>query len=111
MLRRRFGVITKLMVVLLAVILSEPASAAPHCMTRILADVGAEEAPEQVKSKSNGEFGPVTQIKVNKQTGRMSYCGKDTYCYWSNAFEFTTPCRIKRDETMSDQTFFSYSTR
>ena len=86
-------------------------SAPGHCMTRILSDVQAEEAPEQVKSKTNGSFGPVTLIKVNKKTGRMVYCTKDSYCYWSNAFEFVSPCRIKRDETQNDEAYFSYFTR
>jgi len=85
--------------------------AAPHCMTRILADVPAEEAPEQVKSKSNGEFGPVTKIKVNKKTGKMIYCAEDTYCYNSNAFELTTPCRVKLDKVGDFGDYFVYFTR
>ena len=86
--------------------------AAPNCMTRILADVPAEESPEQVKSKSNNEFGPVTKIKVNKATGRMLYCAANSYCYNSNAFEFVTPCRIKIDKEGADfQNFFIYFTR
>lgn len=82
-----------------------------HCMARIIADVAAEEAPEQVKSKSNAEFGPITQIKVNKKTGKMTYCASNSYCYVSNAFEITTPCRIKRDTSVSDETYFSFFTR
>ncbi len=86
--------------------------AAPNCMTRILADVPAEESPEQVKSKSNNEFGPVTKIKVNKTTGRMLYCAGTSYCYNSNAFEFTTPCRIKIDKEGADfGNYFIYFTR
>jgi hypothetical protein len=82
-----------------------------HCMAHIVMDVPAEEAPEQVKSKSNNEFGPITQIKVNKKTGKMTYCAANSYCYNSNAFELVTPCRIKRDTDASDATFFSYFTR
>jgi hypothetical protein len=82
-----------------------------HCMARILSDVAAEEAPEQVKSKSNGEFGPVTKIKVNKTSGKMLYCAENSYCYNSNAFELTTPCRIKRDTPASDAGFFLFFTR
>ena len=85
--------------------------AAPHCMTRILADVPAEEAPEQIKSKSNGDFGPVTQVKVNKTTGRMLYCAQNSYCYNSNAFEFTSPCRLKLDKEGGFGNFFTYFTR
>ena len=86
-------------------------AAEPHCMARVIADVPAEEAPEQVKSKSNASFGPVTRIKVDKKSGRMTYCAKNSYCYWSNAFEFVTPCRIKREESTNDPTFFMYFTR
>lgn len=87
------------------------AQAAPHCMTRILADVPAEEAPEQIKSKSNGDFGPVTQIKVNKTTGKMVYCAENSYCYNSNAFEFTSPCRLKLDKEGGFGNYFTYFTR
>ena len=82
-----------------------------HCMTRILSDVPAEEAPEQVKSKTNGEFGPVTEIKVSKKTGKMFYCASHSYCYDSNAFELTTPCRIKRDVEAADSEHFIFFTR
>lgn len=85
--------------------------AEPHCMTRILADVPAEEAPEQVKAKSNGTFGPVTRIKVDKKTGRMFYCAATSYCYDSNAFEITTPCRVKLDKAGGFGDYFFYFTR
>ena len=89
------------------------AHAEPHCMARALADVPAMEAPEQVRSKSNGNFGPVTQIKVNKTSGRMYYCSANTYCYDSNAFELTTPCRIKLQKgfTSNFGVNFTYFTR
>lgn len=88
------------------------ASAEPlaNCMTRILADVPAEEAREQVKSKG-GTFGPVTRIKVSRQTGRMVYCSGPSYCYWSNALELVSPCRIKRDNDVHDNDWFVYFTR
>lgn len=79
-------------------------------MTRIIADVPAEEASEQVKSKG-GSFGPVTRIKVNKRSGRMVYCSGSSYCYWSNALKLVTPCRIKRDNDVNDATWFIYFTR
>ena len=81
-----------------------------HCMTRILTDVPAEEAREQVKSQG-GSFGPVTRIKVNRSSGRMVYCAGNSYCYWSNALQLITPCRIKRDNDVHDQTWFVYFTR
>jgi hypothetical protein len=82
-----------------------------NCMARVIQDVAAEEAPEQIKSKSSGTFGPVTQIKVSKASGKMLYCGSNTYCYNSNAFVLVTPCRIKRDETMTDRNYYSFFTR
>ncbi len=87
------------------------ATAAPNCMARILADVPAEEAPEQMKSKNSGTFGPITQIKVNKTSGKMVYCTKTSYCYGSNAFEITTPCRLKLDKSVNYGDYFSYFTR
>ena len=95
----------------LATLAPAVSQAAPHCMTRILADVPAEEAPEQIKSKSNGDFGPVTQIKVNKTTGKMVYCAENSYCYNSNAFEFTSPCRLKLDKEGGFGNYFTYFTR
>ena len=91
---------------------NSPAIAEPlaNCMTRIIADVPAEEASEQVKS-SGGTFGPVTRIKVNRKTGRMVYCSGSSYCYWSNALRLVSPCRIKRDNEVDDPTWFIYFTR
>lgn len=99
-----------LSVIGLALAAGSASAAEPHCMARIIADVPAEEAPEQVKSKSNADFGPVTRIKVDKKSGRMTYCAKNSYCYWSNAFEIVSPCRVKREDS-DDPTFFRYFTR
>lgn len=95
------------------VLASWQAHAEPHCMARALTDVPAMEAPEQVRSKSNGNFGPVTQIKVNKRSGRMYFCGANTYCYDSNAFELITACRIKLQKGFSSNfgVSFTYFTR
>lgn len=93
------------------IVASWQARAEPHCMARALADVPAMEAPEQVRSKANGAFGPITQIKVNKKSGRMYYCAANTYCYDSNAFEITTPCRIKIDKEYTFGVNFVYFTR
>lgn len=89
-----------------------PAAAEPpsHCMARILADVPAEEAHEEIKSQG-GSFGPVTRIKVSRKTGRMVYCSGTSYCYWSNALQLVSPCRIKRDNDVHDENWFVYFTR
>lgn len=91
---------------------SAPASSEPlaHCMTRILTDVPAEEAHEEVKSQG-GSFGPVTRMKVNRKTGRMVYCSGTSYCYWSNALQIVSPCRVKRDNDAQDENWFIYFTR
>ena len=88
-----------------------PARADPNCMARILADVPAEEAPEQVKSKQSGMFGPITQVKVERQSGKMFYCAASSYCYGSNAFRIMTSCRLKLDKASSGGNFFIYSAR
>ncbi len=89
------------------------ARAEPNCMAIALADVPAMEAPEEVRSKKDSAFGPVTQIKINKKTGRMYYCAQNTYCYDSNAFKIVTPCRIKLDKGFGFgfSSTFSYFTR
>ncbi len=89
------------------------ARAEPNCMARILSDVPALEAPEQVKSKNSGTFGPLTEIKVDKRSGKMFYCSATSYCYDSNAFQLTTPCRFKLDKSFgsSFNAFFVYSAR
>ena len=87
------------------------AQADSNCMARVLSDVPAEEAPEQVKSKQSGAFGPINQVKVEKQSGKMYYCAASSYCYGSNAFQITTPCRFKLDKASSDGKFFLYSAR
>ena len=96
-----------------AALASWQAHAEPHCMARALADVPAMEAPEQVRSRSNGNFGPITQIKVNKKSGRMYFCSANTYCYDSNAFELITPCRIKIQKGFASSfgVSFTYFTR
>ena len=87
--------------------------AEPNCMARVLADVPALEAAEQVKSKQSGTFGPITQIKVEKSSGKMFYCAANTYCYGSNAFQITTPCRLKLDKSYGGalSAYFVYSAR
>ena len=85
------------------------AQADPNCIARILADVPALEASEQVKSKRNGTFGPITHIKVNKKYGKMYYCAEHSYCYDSNAFKIATPCRFKLDKSASGGDYFQYS--
>ena len=101
-----------LMGVALLSTLAAPARADPNCMARVLADVPAEEAPEQVKSKQSGMFGPINEIKVEKQSGKMFYCAASSYCYGSNAFQITTPCRFKLDKSSSGGgKFFLYSAR
>lgn len=89
------------------------ARAEDHCMARLLADVPALEAPEQVKSKSSGTFGPLSAVKVDKRSGKMFYCSATSYCYDSNAFQLTTPCRFKLDKSFgsSFNPYFVYSAR
>lgn len=87
------------------------ARAEPNCMTRLLSDAPALEAPEQVKSKQSGVFGPLTQIKIEKKTGKMYYCAANSYCYGSNSFQIVTPCRLKLDKSFNFGPFFLYSAR
>lgn len=97
---------------LLTIAIATPARAVDaNCMTAILHDVPALEAPEQVKSKRSGTFGPITHIKVSKKTGRMFYCSSNSYCYDSNSFRITSACRFKLDKGAGTDEFFQYSAR
>ena len=87
------------------------AQAEPNCTARILADVPALEASEQVKSKRSGTFGPITHAKVIKSSGQMYFCAANSYCYGSNSFQIVTPCRLKLDKSASNSEFFQYSAR
>ena len=102
---------TVLPVVVAAGLASPAARADPNCMANVLTDVPAQEAPEQVKSKRSGTFGPITHIKVSKRTGQMYYCAANSYCYGSNAFRIVTPCRFKLDKGSNTDEFFQYSAR
>lgn len=86
----------------------ELARAEADCMARVLADVPALEAPEEVKSRRSGTFGPITEIKVDKSSGKMFYCSGTSYCYDSNAFRITTPCRLKLVEGRGFTRFFAH---
>lgn len=87
------------------------ARAEPHCMARVLSDAPALEAPEEVKSKQSGKFGPLTQVKIEKKSGKMFYCAANSYCYGSNSFQIVTPCRFKLDRSFNFGPFFLYSAR
>ena len=41
----------------------------------------------------------------------MSYCAGTSYCYGANAFEIVSACRVQRDDSANDPTFFVYTAR
>lgn len=80
-----------------------PVWAAPPCMTRVTRATAAIENPQGVK-RAGSVFGPVTQVRVEKARGRISYCAHGSSCYPSTFLEFTTPCRIEaRPEFQDDE--------
>jgi len=64
-----------------------------RCMTRVIEPTGAIQNPESVM-RAGETFGPITQARVDRKTGRLSYCAKGSYCYPSGNLEFMTSCRI-----------------
>lgn len=68
-----------------------------RCSVSVIRDVGAEEAPDSVMHRGERDFGPITQVRVNKKTGRMTYCAHGSFCYAASAFDFTSPCRLEPD--------------
>ena len=84
------------------VMLASSATAAPRCDVRVVKNVGAEDDPQYVLTKGSHEFGPVTQMRVDKKTGRMAFCAHGSFCYNSTAFDFTSPCRFTVDPYSHD---------
>ena len=76
------------------------------CSVRVVKNVGAEEAPDSVLNRGATDYGPVTQVRVNKKTGRMTFCAHGSYCYASSAFAFTSPCRLSTSEYQDEDAFF-----
>jgi len=64
-----------------------------RCIVRAVSPTGAIEIPESVMA-AGSLFGPITQIRVERSTGRISFCAHGSYCYPSTNLEFVTPCKI-----------------
>lgn len=97
----------------LAVVLSAstvPAWAAQRCMTRVTRATAAIENPEGV-IRAGSVFGPVTQLRMERKTGRISYCAHGSSCYPSTFLEFTTRCRIEAAADYQDDEESLYATQ
>lgn len=57
-----------------------------RCLAIVKARTPATENPNAVLRQGE-RWGPVTQVRINKQTGAMSYCARGDYCYKSNNIE------------------------
>lgn len=75
-----------------------PGWTADRCMVRVTRDVGADEEPASVMHKNGRPFGPVTQVKIDRKSGRASYCAHGDYCYASGGLEFISPCRLDQSD-------------
>lgn len=64
-------------------------------MAKVVKDVGAEESPSSVMKKGR-VWAQITQVRVNKKSGKTTYCAHGDYCYDSSAIDIVTPCRIVR---------------
>src|SRR4051794_9834070 len=76
---------TSLSLVLLS---NTPGRAGQRCLTLVKARTPSVENP--AASLSPGEhWGPVTQVRVNKRNGAMSYCAHGDYCYSASGLELS----------------------
>lgn len=91
---------------LAALVVASPAGAADRCMARVVRDVGSDEEPASVMHKGGALFGPVTQVKLNRKTGRASYCAHGDYCYGSGAMDVVTPCRFDQSDFNDDESIY-----
>lgn len=83
------------------------AQAAERCMVRANKPTGAIEDPAAVM-KAGTNFGPITQVRINKNSGQVSYCAHGSYCYPSTWLSFVSPCRIPSfsDDTIGDERYY-----
>jgi len=65
------------------------------CLARVTADVHAIEAPDAVMHK--GPWTQITQVRISKTDGSISYCAHGDYCFPSGSIEIYTPCKIDTD--------------
>ena len=88
------------------VVTAGPAMAADRCMARVVRDVGADEEPASVMHKGGALFGPVTQVKIIRKTGRASYCAHGDYCYGSGAMDIVASCRFDQSDFNDDDNIY-----
>ena len=96
----------RLALALAALVVASPAMAADRCMARVVQDVGADEEPASVIHKGGALFGPVTQVKINRKTGRASYCAHGDYCYGSGAMDIAAPCRFSQSDFSDNEDIY-----
>lgn len=77
-----------------------------RCSVRVIKNAGAEEAPESLMRKGQTDYGLITQVRVNKKTGRMTYCAHGSYCYAASALEITSPCTLLPDSFDDPDDFY-----
>ena len=63
------------------------------------------EAPDSVLHRGK-LYGPITQMRVNKKTGRTVYCEHGGYCYSSGSMDIISPCRISSSDYEDEDDFY-----
>ncbi|MGI3900529.1 MAG: hypothetical protein ACRYGP_28330 [Janthinobacterium lividum] len=96
----------RLALALATLMAATPAWAVDRCMARVLRDVGADEEPASVMHKGGHLFGPITQVKIGRKTGRASYCAHGDYCYGSGAMDMAAPCRFDQSDFSDDENIY-----
>jgi hypothetical protein len=64
-----------------------------RCMVKVVKASPAIENPASVL-KAGQLYGPITQVRIVKKDGAVSYCAHGDYCVPAAALELVSPCLI-----------------
>ncbi len=77
-----------------------PARAADICEAIALRDVSAVENPDSVLKRGERDAA-ITQYRVNKKSGKATFCSHGGYCYPADALKLTN-CKIGARDAIDD---------
>ena len=84
-----------------------PTSAADICKAVALRDVPAVEDPSSILRKGEQD-GAITQYRVNRKTGKSSFCSHGGYCYPAYSLELLN-CKVGAKDEYNDPEDVFYS--
>jgi uncharacterized protein len=80
---------------------------AARCTAKVIANTAAIEDSAGVLKRGEA-WNPVTQVKVDKKTGAMSYCAHGDYCYPATSIELSA-CAIDAKPDVTDDEAWVFS--